>query len=126
MIAVDTSTWINFYEQEDGAEVRSLIKALEAGSVVMLPPVLTELLSSIHLSEEDKRYLTLLPRVDLIGGYWERAGRIRCELLKKKYKARTLDCLIAQICMDHNIPLMSSDKDFRHFTKRGLILLCDS
>lgn len=126
MITADTSTWINFYEKDGSIEAENLTKALESGSLVMLPPVLTELLSSIYLSEEDKQSLTLLPRVDLILGYWERAGRMRCELLKKKFKARTLDCLIAQICIDHKIPLITHDQDFRHFIQRGLILVFSS
>ena len=122
MIAVDTSTWISFYEQDERVEVEMLSESLASASIVMLPPVLTELHSSVYLSEKDKGYLALLPRLDLIPGFWERAGKMRCELLKKKLKARTLDCLIAQICIDHKVPLITNDKDFRHFAKRGLIL----
>jgi len=32
------------------------------------------------------------------------------------------DTLIAQICIDHDVPLITRDKDFRHFAKHGLRL----
>jgi predicted nucleic acid-binding protein len=89
----------------------------------MLPPVLTELLSSIYFSEEDKEDLIMLPRLDVTTGFWERTGRLRCDILKQGLKARTLDCLIAQICIDHKVPLISNDSDFRHFIKYGLVFI---
>ncbi len=123
MIAADTSTWINFYQNVDLPEVAQLVQALETCTLVMPPPVLTELLSSLYLSEKDKTDLTLLPRLEIVTGYWERSGQLRYQLLKKKLKARSLDCFIAQICMDHQICLITNDKDFRHFTKFGLLSL---
>lgn len=122
MIAADTSTWINFYQQSNLPEVDYLTQALETGTLVMLPPVLMELLSSLHLSEKDKIDLTLLPRLELIPGFWERTGQLRYQLLSKKLKARSLDCFIAQICVDHKVRLITNDKDFRHFTKYELLL----
>lgn len=37
------------------------------------------------------------------------------EVLKQNRKARLADSLIAQICIDHNMPLMTRDKDFISF-----------
>jgi predicted nucleic acid-binding protein len=38
-------------------------------------------------------------------------------LLGKGLKARLGDALVAQACIDHNIPLIARDGDFRHFVK---------
>ncbi len=123
MITVDTSTWIYFYQQSGSSKLDIFTAALEAKTIVMLPPVLTELLSSTALTVGDKQDLTLLPRLELLNGFWERTGWLRHKLLKQKFKARTLDCQIAQICIDHKVPLLTDDADFRHFKIEGLLLL---
>jgi len=123
MIAADTSTWINFYQQKNIPEVAALKNSLESNSLVMPPPVLIELLSSVFLLEDHKIYFKLLPRLPLTEGYWERSGQLRYKLQKEKLKSRAMDCMIAQICIDHHVPLISNDSDFRHFAKHGLILI---
>jgi uncharacterized protein with PIN domain len=45
MIAVDTSTWIAFFQGEAGKDVELLDRSLEDRQVLMAPPVLTELLA---------------------------------------------------------------------------------
>jgi hypothetical protein len=45
MIAADTSTWIAFFEGEAGNDVEVLDQSLQTRQVLMVPPVLTELLS---------------------------------------------------------------------------------
>jgi predicted nucleic acid-binding protein len=44
-------------------------------------------------------------------------------LLKKEKKVRLGDCLIVQSCIDHEVPLIAEDRDFRHFAGFGLRLL---
>ena len=46
-----------------------------------------------------------------------RAGLTRADLLKLKIKPRLADSLIAQFCIDHEIPLHARDTDFRPFAK---------
>ena len=48
-------------------------------------------------------------------GYWERAGRNRRMLIASGLRARTIDSLIAQSCIDANVELVTNDPDFRHF-----------
>ncbi len=49
MIAADTSTWVAFLEGGAGEDAHVLDKALEDRQVVMIPVVLTELLSDPKL-----------------------------------------------------------------------------
>jgi predicted nucleic acid-binding protein len=55
-------------------------------------------------------------------GYWKRAGELRSDTLSDGHKAKLADVLIAQSCIDHDIPLITYDADFRHFTRAGLKL----
>jgi len=122
MIAADTSTWISFFEGEQGDDVVALASALQARQVVMAPPVLTELLSDPELPASVAQTLLELPLVVLKDGFWQRAGRLRAKVLAKKRKARLGDALIAQCCMDADIALISRDADFKAFSA-GLNLL---
>ena len=122
MIIADTSTWINFYQGKKIREVEILGEALQAKILFMSPPVLSELLASKTLHKEDKQNLIQLPRLEILSGFWERAGILRNALLEKRLKARAMDCLIAQNCLDYKAKLISNDEDFRHFSTAGLKL----
>jgi predicted nucleic acid-binding protein len=112
MIAADTSTWVAFLEGEEGEDTRLLDRALAERQLLMLPVVLTELLSDPGLSAELAGTLTDLPLVEVGEGYWQRAGALRAKVLKRR-KARLGDALIAQSCLDHGISLITRDRDFR-------------
>jgi predicted nucleic acid-binding protein len=122
--AADTSTWIAFLEGEDGNDVQMLAKALGDRQVVMVPPVLTELLSDPALSTPVARTLSDLPLVDINSGYWQRAGQLRARVLAQHRKARLGVALIAQSCIDGGVSLITRDRDFRAFLEgAGLKLI---
>jgi predicted nucleic acid-binding protein len=115
MIAADTSTWVAFLEGTPGEDARLLDKALEDRQVVMVPAVLTELLSDPKLLSAVAETLSQIPLVEIDPGYWQRAGVLRANVLAKRRKARLGDALIAQSCIDAGIPLLTRDRDFRAF-----------
>jgi predicted nucleic acid-binding protein len=117
MIAADTSTWIAFFEGDSGEDAQVLDKALEDRQVLMAPAVLTELLSDPGLPEAVAETLREIPLIEVKTGYWERAGVLRAKVLAKRRKARLGDALIAQTCLDRNVPLITRDRDFRAFTE---------
>lgn len=115
MIAVDTSTWIAFLQGDSGEDAELLDTALQNRQVVMVPAVLTEVLSDPKLPAEVSQHLSEVPLLDVGLGYWKRAGELRAKVLAKRHKARLGDALIAQTCLDHGIPLLTRDRDFRAF-----------
>jgi predicted nucleic acid-binding protein len=115
MIAADTSTWIAFLEGGKGEDVQLLDQALAERQVVMVPVVLTELLSDPKLPSAVAGTLSEVPAIDIGPGYWERAGALRAAVLVKRRKARLGDALIAQSCVDRGVPLLTRDRDFRAF-----------
>ena len=78
MIVADTSSWINFYQGNKMREVELLDEALQANMLFMSPPVLSELLASKTLNKEDKQNLIQLPRLEILNGFWERVGFLKC------------------------------------------------
>lgn len=119
MIAADTSTWIAFFQGQEGEDVRLLDKALEDRQVVMVPIVLTELLSDPQLGQGVSETLLDLPLVEAEPGYWQRAGKLRAKVLARERKARLGDALIAQSCIDARLPFLTRDRDFRVFAEAG-------
>ena len=124
MIAADTSSMVAFLEGNAGDDAEIIQSALDHQQLALPPAVLTELLSDPALRKDVRTLLAGLPILDIEPGFWERAGLLRASVLKQKKKARVADALIAQSCLDQNTPLVSRDRDFRHFADAaGLSLL---
>ncbi len=83
----------------------------------MAPPVLTELLSDPKLPADVTNYLSEIPLIEILDGYWERAGQLRSKALAKRRKVRLGDALIAQCCLDQGILLLTRDRDFLAFAE---------
>ena len=115
MIAADTTSMIAFLEGDDGDDVVLVQSALDHQQLALPPVVLTELLSDPAISRTVRSLLAGLPLLEVEPGYWERAGALRASVLKQKKKARVADSLIAQSCLDQSTPLVTRDRDFRHF-----------
>ena len=119
MIALDSSALIAFLHGDDSPAAAAAGLVLAERQACLPPVVVTELLSDPKLSKEVATLLAALPVLDASDGYWERAGRLRSRVVGTGRRARLADTLIAQSCIDHNVSLVSSDRDFRHFTKAG-------
>jgi predicted nucleic acid-binding protein len=126
VIAADTSTWIAFLEGASGHDVQMLDKALEDRQVVMVPIVLTELLSDPKLQAAVADTLCEVPLLEIASGNWQRAGVLRAKVLAKRRKARLGDALIAQNCLDGGIPLVTRDRDFHTFVEAAGLDLAPS
>jgi predicted nucleic acid-binding protein len=115
MIAADTSTWISFLEGASGEDTRQLDKALADRQVLMVPVVLTELLSDPKLPPDIVQTLSEVPLLEVGPSYWQRAGLLRAKVLSRGRKARLGDALIAQSCIDQKVTLLTRDRDFQAF-----------
>lgn len=115
MIAADTSTWIAFLEGETAPDTELLDQTLGNRQLMMIPAVLTELLSDPKLPASVAKTLCDVPSIELESGYWQRAGELRAKVLARRRSARLGDALIAQSCIDGGISLLTRDRDFRAF-----------
>lgn len=117
MIAIDTSSWIAYLSGEKGGDVEGTSLALQYKQAALPPVVLSELLSDPRLPIQAIQFFKQLPLLDVLDGYWERAGTLRAKLISRGLKARLADSLIVQSCLDHDVPLITRDADFRHFVR---------
>ncbi|MBV8799221.1 MAG: PIN domain-containing protein [Alphaproteobacteria bacterium] len=125
MIAADTGALSAFLKRENAATSDSIAQALSSGDLVFPPVVVTELLSDPVAGRTLGKALPKVALLDILDGYWQRAGENRRVLKAKGLKAKIADTLIAQSCIDHDVRLIALDGDFRHFAKYcGLKLAC--
>ena len=117
MIAADTSSLVEFFIGGSGSDVENIANAMKARILFLPPPVLTEMLSDPKLSQELDGILRQFPLLETLPCFWERAGRTRAVVLRKKNRARLGDALIAQYCLDHDIGLITRNADFTVFEK---------
>lgn len=124
MICADSSSFIAFIKGEAKSDVERITEALAHRLLVLSPVSVTELLSDPKLSPATELVIYEIPCLQILPGYWERAGKLRSSLMRNRYRPKMSDTLIAQSCLDHDVPLVTRDREFEGFAKvAGLKLL---
>ena len=65
----------------------------------------------------------MIPVLETREVFWERTGLLRARVLRRGFKARLADALVAQSCIEHRTSLISRAGDFGHFARIGGLLL---
>lgn len=124
MVCADSSSLIAFWGGRQGRDIQLIDQAFIGEALTLAPVCLCELFCSPLLTPAIEQSLLRLPLLEIMPGYWERAGKLRASLLRRRYKPKIADTLIAQSCLDHDVPLITRDQDFLAFQKlAGLQLL---
>ena len=118
MIVVDTSVWIDVFNEDDSPQAKRCVQLIEGGEPVALTDViLTEILQGLR-SEEEARLvedrLRVFPILQLDGleDFVLAADLYRAAREAGVTVRKTLDCLIAAPCIRTGAPLLHADADF--------------
>ena len=117
MIACDTSSLVAFLESGTGADVDAIAAAVSGGALILPPAAFAEALSNPRTRVNVASAISGIPHLPLLPDYWLRVSECRATLINKKLKARLADALIAQSCIDSEVPLITRDRDFRHYAQ---------
>lgn len=119
MIAADTSILVDWLRHgpRDRPDVEALMTAMKQERLILPPVVVAELMSFPKANPPLRRFLGQTARLPLTDGFWKRAGASRRRLRLLGLKAKLPDALIAQCCIDTDVPLITRDADFRHFAE---------
>jgi predicted nucleic acid-binding protein len=122
VIVVDSSVWIDFFHGVSTPEVERLDGLLGVTPLAIGDLILVEVMQGFR-SDQDVatarqlfRSLALLP---MLGGSnaWKAAENYR-QLRRKGITVRkTIDGIIATACIEANLPLLFSDRDFQPFVE---------
>lgn len=124
MICADTSSVVALLQGDRGRDVEVVRNALADGILVLAPASVAELLSDPGITPPIEESVLDIPQLETTPGYWERAGRLRARLMRYRLRPKLADSLIAQSCLDHDVVLVTRDRDFSVFQKHaGLRLI---
>ncbi|MGQ0665509.1 MAG: type II toxin-antitoxin system VapC family toxin [Nitrospiraceae bacterium] len=115
MLCLDTSSLIAYLQGDSGADVDLIDQALVDQVGAVSPVTVAELLSDPALSSTLKHTILELPVLQILEGFWERAGLLRAKVIRNGRRANLADTLIAQSCLDHRATLVTRDRDFKVF-----------
>ncbi len=117
MIAIDACVVISFLAGEALHEVDAFAALLASERAVLAPSTIAELLSDPKGGEQVAAMIDGLKTLPIEDGYWRRAGLLRAAVKRGGRKAALGDALAAQACLDADVPLLTSDTDFKAFAE---------
>ena len=118
MILVDTSVWVDFLRGVDSPQRRRLHGLIESGEDISITGiVLTEILQGIG---NEKEYHTLKEYFLAFPIYFPQGAETytaAAELYRECRKGgktvrKTVDCIIAAVCLENDLTLLHKDVDF--------------
>lgn len=122
MIVVDTSVWIDFFRQRRTPQAAVLTDLLEDDAgVAITDVVLTELLQGVPNAEaarfeEAMRAFDVL-RLGSIDDFTRAAALYRQARSVGETVRRTVDCLIASVCVREGLALLHADVDYERLAR---------
>ncbi len=129
MILVDTTAWIDFFSARSYPHVKALENLiLNREDICLCGIILTEVLQGIREDSECNRTRDLLANLVFLPMQYSvflRSAEIYRNLRRKGITIRKpVDCMIAAVAIEHEIPLLHNDKDFipieKHFGLKRL------
>ena len=122
MIFVDSSVWIDYFNGKITEQTNLLDSLLGREPIVVGDLILTEVLQGFREDkdfERAKRLFECLVFRPMLGKELaiKSAENYRCLRSKGITIAKTIDVMIATFCIENNLPLLHSDKDFEPMAK---------
>jgi predicted nucleic acid-binding protein len=118
VVLVDTTVWIGLLRGAAGPAVERLRVILEEGDAAVAPVIVQEIVQGARDEAAFKtlqRRFSALPMIDGTSALQTHlaAGRIYARCRWAGITPRSPhDCLIAQIAIEHGVPLLHDDRDF--------------
>lgn len=116
MILVDTSVWVDWLRRGNRPATLALDRLIDEGEIAMAPVVLQELLQGARGEAqlaELRRYFEVLPLLMPSSRTYADAGELYARCRWAGITPRSPhDCLVAQLAVEHGVPLLHDDRDF--------------
>ena len=118
LILVDTTVWIDFFAAKPASHVKILEHLIESKQdICICGIILAEVLQGIKKENEFKKTKDIFTSLLFLPMSYEtflRAAEIYRDLRQKGITIRkSMDCMIASVALELNIPLLHNDKDFK-------------
>ncbi len=116
-IVVDTSVWIDFFNEQTNRQVNDLIKLLNTDTLFILPVVLQEVLQGFNNNKSLQIAKDCMLGLQFItyDNYQAAIGAASLyQTIRGKGETirKSNDCLIAWLCINFSFSLLHKDRDF--------------
>ena len=125
---VDTSVWSLALRRDQparSAEVRMLIRALEGGDTLFATGlVLQEILQGFAGPKSRDQIVERFSALPLIVPDRDdhiQAAELRNQCRRKGVQIGTIDALLAQLCLRHDLIMLTTDRDFSRVAKHAAL-----
>jgi predicted nucleic acid-binding protein len=116
LIFVDSSVWIGYFDGATDAAVSRLDAVLQTDEHICIAGiVLTEVLQGFRRDRDfdfARRTLAGIDRLRLSSATYVNAARLYRRLRARGATAKTIDCVVAQACLESGATLLTGDRDF--------------
>jgi predicted nucleic acid-binding protein len=130
MLFVDTSIWSLALRRDSpapGREVRALVHAIESGETLLTTGlVLQELLQGFSGPKSRDQILNRFSSIPLLVPDRDdhvRAAELRNHCRRSGVQVGTIDALLAQLCIRHDLTMLTADEDFRRIADHSKLKL---
>jgi predicted nucleic acid-binding protein len=122
MIIVDTSVWIDYFNGNINKETDFLDTALDKEEVAIGDLIFLEILQGFRADKDYKQAKNMLLTLE----QYEMFGHLMVDNCASNYRSlrkkgitirKTADVIIATFCIEKQIPLLFSDRDFLPFVE---------
>lgn len=129
MIVVDTTVWIDFLNGADRRHVDELVSLIRSDAGIALVDVtLTEVLQGIRDEAQvrlvdDRLSAFEVLRLESLEDFRRAAALHRTARRHGLTVRRTIDCLIASVCIREHLPLLHNDADFDRLAEHSELVV---
>lgn len=126
-VLVDTSAWVDFFNGHPSPEAGALSRLIrEEADVLTCGLVVAELLQGLtdptSLKRIERHFLDMEWLTPREPATYVEAARLYRDLRSRGVTIRsTIDCLIAMLAGEHDVLLLSKDRDLRLIIESGLL-----
>lgn len=123
MIVVDTSVWIDWFRDAESDHVDELQRLIdERRPVALTDVIMTEILQGLRSDDDVARVEQRLEPFSVLRLHDLDDFRRAAQLYRAARRGgttirRTLDCLIASVCVREDVPILHADVDFDRLAK---------
>jgi predicted nucleic acid-binding protein len=119
---VDSSVWIDYFLGHDTPQVEILDRSLGVRTIGVGDLVLTEVLQGFRADKDYRIARTIMDELTVFAMLGKEMAIKSAENFRKLRKKgitirKTADVIIATYCIEHSLPLLFSDKDFKPFVQ---------
>jgi hypothetical protein len=124
MVLVDTSVWVDLFRNRRTESARRLRGILDDGRPFAITPMIAQEILQGAADEREYALLdgyltsqTMLLPLHPVDSH-RHAARIYFDCRRRGFTPRsTVDCLIAQVALEHAVPLLHDDRDYERIAR---------